>query len=524
MLKKIKLFFLVFLLIGCSPQPPATHPRVLRMNICRDPPTLDPRAGGDLASSAIHFLLFEGLMRLKADGTVVPAQASHVDISDDQLTYTFHLRATHWSDGSVVKAQDFEYAWKKILSPQFAAPNAYLFYVIKNGEKVKKGEAREDELGVYTIDDLTLIIELERPTPYFLNLVSFCAFFPVPSTTDLANPHWMYEASSDFICNGPFRLAKWKHHQELVLEKSNHYWEAQDIDLEQIVVSMIADENTALSLFEKGELDIIGRGFSPIPIDAIARYKAEGSLKIYRYPGTTAICFNVHRFPFNNVNIRKAFSYAIDRSQIVQNMTSLGEEIATNINSFEPQSLFEDHMIASAQKHLEIGLQELGISLKGFPKVALDYSFSDMNRKLAQVLQENWMKTLNIPIRLSSCEHKVLLDRFISKSYDFAQTIWMAQFNDPISILERFKFKDSSKNYSGWENEDYIRLLDESAYAKTPEERKEILAQAEALLIEEMPLTPLYHWKGAFMIKDHLTYEEFAPTGAFDYARIRVKN
>ncbi len=523
-----KWFVYILCLMGCHSQPPSKPPHTLRMNISREPATLDPRKGSELIGSSMQYLLYEGLVRLNPDGTVTPAQARSIEISDDRLTYTFHLRKARWSDGSYVTAQDFEWAWKKIISPQFGAANAPLLYPIKNGEKVKKGELPIDALGIYSKDDFTFVVQLERPTPYFLDLISFCVFFPVHHQMDQDYPNWMHDASPHFISNGPFQLKSWTHHRELIFEKNNHYWEAPYIHLDQITVSMIGDENTALTLYENGELDIIGRGLSPLPTDALIHYFKQGLLKTESTPGTTIVCFNVNRFPFNNPHIRKAFAYSINRSQIVQNITQLGEEAATRLihpilSSLEPSALFQDFDLPRAKHHLKKGLEELGITLNQFPSLTLDYTYSEVNHKLVQVLQEQWMSGLGVRVNLQSCEHQVLLDRLKNRSYDLAHAFWMAQYNDPMNIFERFKFKTNAKNYPGWEHPDYIRLLDESAYDKTPQKRAETLKAAEALLLEEMPLTPIYHWKTSFMIKDHLTCPEGSPKGAFDYARIRIK-
>lgn len=512
-------------LIGCqSDHISHKSPHTLRMNISREPPTMDPRRGSEWIGSAMHFLLFEGLMRLNPDGTVTPAQARSVEISDDRMTYTFHLRGTHWSDGSVVTAHDFEYAWKKIIDPQFGSANAHLLFPIKNAEKIKKGDLPVDQLGISSKNDLTFVVQLEKPTPYFLDLISFCLFFPVNHRVDEKHPDWMLEASSHFVSNGPFTLKSWKHNREIVFEKNKKYWEAPLIDLDQVTVSMIADENTALSMYENGELDVIGMVISPLPTDALHHFYKQGLVKNQSSPATTIVSFNTSRFPFTNKHIRKALSYAIDRSQIVSNITQLGEEVATNVipECLAPKkSFFQDHDVKKAREELLLGLQELGIHK--LPKVTMQYSFSEVNHKLAQVLQQQWKETLNVDVSLEKCEHKILLDRLGSRTYDLATIYWFAQYKDPLSIFERFKFKKNAKNYPDWENPEYVRLLEQSSYDKTPEMRAETLTKAEALLLEEMPLAPLYHWQTSFMIKDHLAFKNLKPNGCLDYARISVK-
>ncbi|HVW99391.1 MAG TPA: ABC transporter substrate-binding protein, partial [Candidatus Babeliaceae bacterium] len=183
---KVVYFFLILtLLASCGkPEAPSKKLHILRMNVNREPVSMDPRQGSEYVSSTLHFMLFEGLMRLNPDGSLTPAQAKSVEISDDRKTYTFHLRDTKWSDGTPVTAYDFEKAWKKILSPHFAAPSASLLYAIRNAEKAKRGTISLEDVGIHSTDPRTLIVELESPTPYFLSLVSFCVFFPVKQTAD----------------------------------------------------------------------------------------------------------------------------------------------------------------------------------------------------------------------------------------------------------------------------------------------------------------------------------------------------
>ncbi len=529
---KICLSFSLLLMVcfaSCHKQaPPTLKPKILHMNIHQEPATMDPRKGSDWISSVMHFNLFEGLMRLNPDGSLTPAQAHSVDISEDLLVYTFHLRETCWSNGKPVTAQDFEMSWKKILSPHFPAPNAHLLYPIKNAEKVKKGELSFEELGVYSPNNKTLVVTLEHPTPYFLNLVSFATFFPVPYNIDSQLPNWACDAGSSFVCNGPFVLEQWKHHNEIVFQKNPVYWNIQAIQLEQIHIDMIADGNTALHMFENGKLDIIGLGISPIPADALIKYAKQGLLHVNHFPGTTIVCFNVHKFPFHNQHIRKAFAYALDRAEITQNI--VGPEGITAYDIIPPglkndmsASLLEDGNVLLAQQHLAAGLKELNLSLQDFPTITYSYTPTGSNHALAQALQQQLEQHLGIAIALDKSDYKTHLDKLTSRNFEFAQSFWVAQYRDPMNILERFKYTTNIKNYSGWENPTYIELLEKSILASTPEERLATLTQAEALLVDEMPLIPLYHWSSAFMVQPHISGYETSSNGVFDYSHLQIK-
>jgi oligopeptide transport system substrate-binding protein len=521
----------IFLLLAAcfSSQQAPQKSAILRLNAYREPLTLDPRQGSEMVGSTLHFMLFEGLTRLNPDGTIIPAQAKSIEISDDRLTYTFHLRGTKWSDGSLVTALDFEKAWKKILTPDFPAANAHLFAPIKNAEKAKQGLVSQGEVGIHAQDSQTLIVHLERPTPYFLELISFCVFFPVHHEKDEADPHWMEKVGPLFVSNGPFALKAWKRSNEIVLEKNPFYWEAPHIALNTIHIAIVPHEATVLNMYENGEIDMLGLGLCPIPNDILARYHQLGLLKTYATPGTTILSLNVDKFPFHNRSIRHAFALAIHRQEIVDNVTQLGEEIATDIippclRKKPPLAYFKDHDVEKALALFHQGLGELNLSQEQFPPITYYYSPGGVNHKLAQVLQEQLWQTLGVELNLRQVEHKVLLDILKQRAYELAQTFWVAQYKDPISILERVKFKRQVKNYPGWENQDYIRLLEQSAYDKTAAEREKTLESAEALLVQEMPLIPLYHWKTGFLIKETFDYQDFPESGFLELTRISLKD
>lgn len=521
-IKSIVVTFTLFLL-ACTPASDsskafqaAKESRFFRMNINRDPITLDPRKGYDLVSATLHFILYEGLMRLNPDGSLTPAQAKEVRLSEDQMTYTFYLREAKWSNGVTVTAADFEYAWKKILSPDFLAPSANLLYCIENAEAAKRGLISLDLVGIKAVDDQTLVVKLSHPTPYFLNLISFSVFFPTPQKVILQEDH----DQPSLVSNGPFKLLYWKHHDKIVCEKNRYYWEADRVNLEKIQINMIVDENTAMHMYENNELDMIGFGYSPLP-SSKRRDRAFSTLPC---AGSSILCFNVHQFPFHNKNIRLAFSYAINRKEIVENITELGEEVATNAIppalSDATFSYFQDHDVTKAQTFFNKGLKELGITFDQFPSILYCYSYNEINHQLAQVLQRQLKEALGIDLYLKSCGYGGLLNHLIGRSFTLAQTYWIAQYSDPMSILERFKLRDNAKNYPGWENPDYIDLLERSSVSKNCEERGTLLHLAETLLMKEMPVAPLYHWKTSFMLKDHLAHPPVAPRGVFDISRI----
>lgn len=518
-------FLLGYILFGCSSSI-KERSKTLKMSISRDPSTLDPRKGGEIVSSTLHYMLFEGLVRSSASGPPSLALAKEIVISKDQKIYTFHLKETFWSNQDLVTAHDFALAWKTILDPLFPSPHAYLLYPIKNAQKAKKNQCSIEDIGIYVLDQKTLQVHLENPTPYFLDLLTFSIFFPIPHKVVSYFPNWADKEGPYFVTNGPFQLKKWDLANEILLCKNPYYWEKEKIEIEEIFIPIISEEMTVLQMFQKQQLDFIGFGISPIPAAALKEYKEKQKIHLYPSLGTMHITLNVNSIPFNNPKVRKAFSYAIHRQELVDNITQLQEEIALNVlapplrNKTTPK-FFEDNNVQLAQQLLKEGLEELNIDFNQIPEIVYTYSASALNHTLAQALQNQWLKTLNIKVKLHAMEHKTFQKKLETHKYQMAQVFFLSQYKDPMSILERFKFKENTKNYANWENPLFSSLLDLSCLHPL-DKRQEILTQAEALLMEEMPIIPLYHTNTAFMINSSLVNIPVTSCGTIDYTRISL--
>lgn len=508
----MKLFkkFIIFLVIfsSCHKQAPPKAAQQLHVNIPADPPTFDPRRGADIISSLFHVLLFDGLYRWTPDGRTVPSLAKRHDLSADRKVYTFYLKQATWSNGTMITAYDFERSWKAILHPAFPAANAHLLYPIVNAEKAKRGIVGLDEVGIESLDELTLRVTLEHPTPYFLELIAFCLFYPQPA--------WQQEqaVSSDMICSGPYCLKSWKSKNEIVLEKNSHYHKQDNVLIKRIQYSIINDEMTALYLFEKKELDILGYPLQSLPPDAIKDLQKRNVISTYPLASTTFCVFNVNKPPFNNINIRKAFSYAIDRGQIVTYITQLGELPALNMippilkkNHYE--IFFEDATGEKALSYLKKGLEQLGLT--SLPEITYYYQANSTHQQVAEALQMQWKQRLGVNVKLEKIEHKILLDKLTKRDFIMAQSFWVAQYNDQMNLLERFKFKHNAKNYSGWENPLFIQLLEASILAENEVARFQVLEKAERLFIEEMPIAPLFHSNASYLVQPYVKNFYLAP-------------
>ena len=449
-------------------------------------------------------MLYEGLTSTLPSGDVELALAESYELSEDKKTYTFILKEAYWSNGERITAHDFEYTWKSILDPAFPSMSAYLLYPIQGAQKIKEGILSKDELGVYAIDDTTLKITLNTPTPYFLNLVSFITFFPVPCGIDEINPEW--GSGKTTIVNGPYSIEGWEGLHKIILKKNPNYWDQESLGFKEIYIHRIPDETLSLNLFEKKEIDYLGGTIAPIPLDAIPALKKRDELHIEATAGTYFTCFNCESFPFSNRNIRRAFGLAIDRQQLSNHVSELNEEVALELiptvmkRGFATKPQMNDNDAAGAIEAFEQGLKELNLNRDNFPKVKFLYSNTSKEQKIAQALQQKWQNTLGISVSIERMNFLTLLHALSAHQFEFALGSFMCQYNDPNDVLERFYNKKSSKNYSQWENKEYQYYLNEARLVSDFDKRMALYQKAEEIMHEEMPVTPILYKSRSMLI------------------------
>ncbi|MEW9669661.1 peptide ABC transporter substrate-binding protein [Ammoniphilus sp. 3BR4] len=480
--------------------------QVLRLNIDSEPPTLDPGLAKDSASGTLIRQMFEGLTRVGEDGVPHEAAAENIEVSHDLRTYTFTIRKNaKWSNGDPVTSYDFEYAWRRILMPETAANYAYQLYVIKNAEKFNKGEIKDGTgVGIKAVDDRTLVVELENPIPYFLELTAFYTYMPVNQKIVEANKDWARNATEKYVSNGPFKLAKWEHHNMLEMVRNDQYWDTEKVQLERITFAMIEDNVTSFNMYENGELDWAGAPTADLPIDAIPALRDQGRLHVYPIAGTYWYKFQTERVPFNNAKVRKAFAYALDRQAIIENVTQADQIPAMGVvpptMAVGEGGYFEDHDVEGAKQLLQEGLAELGVTKEELD-ITLSYNTGEGHQKIAEAIQDQWKQALGVDVKLHSLEWQVLIDEQDNGNYQIGRMGWFGDFNDPINFLELFKDKYGGNNDTLWENTEFQRLLNESALQTDLEKRKQILGQAEQILMDEMPIMPIYFYTRSY-VKD----------------------
>lgn len=491
--------------------------QLLRLNVPFEPVSLDPRIGGDGDSGFFLKMLFDGLMRIEPDGKPSPAIAESYKVSKDLKKYTFFLRECYWSNGSKVTAFDFEYSWKTTLSPNFTTPFAYMFYEIKNAQAVKEGKLPMEELGITVVDDLTLAVELEYPTPYFLELLNHTIFSPVNHLLDKIHPQWSSQDGDAYICNGPFKLKKYIPSHSFELEKNPQYWDADRVDLDELIVSKCNDM-TAMEMFQKGETDWLGR-----PMRAWKPFFSKTRGGIREIGGMDIVfwyVFNTERFPFHNKKIRKAFGAAIDRKKATE---TLGLEsmpahsvLPLALSQHEP-TLSESGDVDLALQLFEEGLKELNIEKEDFPLITLICISRDVLEKISQDIKEKWESTFGIQCRVELFEWSEIFDKVTHGDYQIGAVNWRSWVNDPIYTLNSFKYPNEKINFSNWGSPEYQKILDQAVREVDQKKRMQLLANAEEILSDEMPATPIFYEAQQALKKEELNLHFNPTTGGIDF-------
>lgn len=514
----LKIAFLSALLIGCQSNSTKDSKKSHSLKIAsqEDFHTIDPAKGTSLSDASLFKWLYEGLVKVDHQGKIIPGIAENVSVSKDIKNYTFTLRDSLWSDGTPLTSKDFLESYKRILDPSFPAPNAYQLYMIKNAKEYKEGLAEFSDVGIKAPDEKTLIIELNNPTPYFLKILAthfYAAVSPTLRSSEQVSPQ-------SLAYNGPYILKQWKPHQEILLEKNPHYWGAKTIIHENIQI-LVLDENIAYQMFEGKGLDWAGSPLSTLPPDTLASLKHRGILNILQAAGTHWYRFNTEKTPFNNANLRKAFAYAIDRKAIVDHVTQGYQQpalgIVPPILKENHQNLFEDHNLPLAWEHFLKALEELDLDKDNFPKITLTYSQNERDRKIAQAVQQQWQKALGVNVQLEGLEPKLFFDKVMKGEYQISSGSWFADYEDPINFLEVFKFKSNPTNRTKWESARFIELLEASNLEPYPHKRDEILAEAEKILMDEMPIAPLFFSSFHYLHSPNTTTIYLSPLGTLKF-------
>ena len=498
--KLLKLVVLAFgvsillLVFGYTNGPKIVDEHTIRYVLEQEPSTLDPAKSSTSPEATVQLQLFDGLVRLDDKGEPEAAIAKSWTMSDDGTTYTFHLRPNlKWSNGEPLTAHDFEYAWKRTLDPDTGADNAYMLYVIKNGEAFNNGKADRDDVGVEAIDDDTLVVTLEHPTAYFLKLLASHGYYPVNKKTVENNENWGNNAET-IVSNGPYKLLSWQHNGELNFVKNENYWDADEVVTKTMNWPISESQSTRLTLVEGGEADMM---VEP-PVADQQRLEEAGLLHIGPMLGNYYYLFNVKAEPFTNPDVRKAFSVVINRKEIVKNIVKGGKEEAY---AFVPYGMLESngtddfreagsYLVYEDVEQAKEWIKEAGYDENHpLPPITILYNTSEMHKAIAEAIQATWHKAFGADVRLQNQETKVFLANREAGKYQVARASWVADYGDPQNFLEVFSAEDNDSQYH---SEEYNELIARIRSTPDSAERDALMHKAERMIFDESLVMPLY--------------------------------
>lgn len=494
-LERLALAAVLLLLLACSPSTPRAD---LVFVQSAEPETIDPAFVTDQVSMRISEALFEGLCRLNEKGEPVPGVAERWDVSEDRKHYTFHLRQNAlWSNGDPVVAADFVKSWRRALEPSFGADYASQLYLVKGAKEFNEGTLKDPEkIAVRAVNDRTLEVDLENPTPYFIDMCAFLTLAPVHvATVEKHGTAWI--KPGNVVTNGAYLLEAWKVDDHIFLRKNPRYWDADNVKMATIEVNPIQDANTALTYFVTGSADLMmDKGM--IPPSLPAKLKQQPWFHTGPFLGTWFIRFNVTKAPFDNPLVRRAFAMAVDKKRIVEKITQLGEPVASSLTppgagkDYQPPPGLEFDVAKARALLAEAGYP----GGKGFPRAEYLYIPLPVERNIAVELQAMWKENLGVEVGLTKQEQKIWLASLRSLNFDMCRSSWVGDYNDPNTFMEMFT-TGNGNNRTGWASPEYDKLIVAAAAEPDVLKRNGIFQQAERLLISDAcAILPVYFYVG----------------------------
>lgn len=477
-------------------------PQIWRVGNGTEPQDLDPHTIQGVPEHKIIMALFEGLASEDPkDLHPVPAVAKSWDISPDGLVYTFHLRENaKWSNGDPLTADDFVSSYQRILSPALASEYAYLvFDYVVGAKEYYDGKLKDfTQVGFKALDARTLRVTLKSPTPYLLKIIaSHYAWTPVPvkviakyGPVDQQRTAWT--RPGNIVGNGPFILKEWLPNQKIVVVRNPNYWDAATVKLDAIEFYPTEDISGEERMFRTGQLDMTNE----LPNAKIDVYRKEypAALRIEPWLGLYFYRCNVTRPPLTDKRVRKALALAIDRESLVKNVVRGEEQPAYAVSypdtaGYTPRARLSGGLAEAKRLLAEAGYPDG----KGCPVIELLYNTSENHRAIAEVIQAMWRKNLGVEVRLVNQEWKVYLDMEQTGNYTLSRAGWIADYVDPNVFLEIW-VTGNGNNQTNWSNPEYDRLYASALTAKNEQERYEIYQKMDAILVDEVPIIPIYYY------------------------------
>ena len=521
----------------------AAGKKILTIQLGPDVESIDPALNSAVDGANYILFAFDNLLKMDKDGKVVPGLAEKYEVSDDQLTWTFHLRdGLKWSDGSALTADDFVYSWQRLVDPNVAAPYAQTVLGMVEGYDDAIGRPDADgnttvdpdptKLKVEAPDEKTLIVHMAKPTPYFDKLAAFVSLSPVKKDVVEANPDGWSIDPKTYISTGPFKLTGWEPGSYLMFEKNENYWDADSIKLDGIKCLLMQDQNATFSAYESGDALMI----KDVPTQEITTLKERSDFHIDPILGTYYLDLNTTLDEFKDPKVREALSLALDRKYISETITSgtytpasgfvsegvtdwNGTAWQDNITDKSAYINIDDHAgnLAKAKELLKEAGHENGV---GLPEMVYSTNDASYHKKIAEYLQQAWGE-LGLKVQVNIVEWKSFTPQRRSGNYQIARDGWVMDYNDPSNILE-LALTGNGNNNAKYSNPEFDALMSKAATEKDPQTRFGYLHQAEDFIMKDTAMVPLLYYNDFYLQSDKITGSWHSPDGFwhFEYADI----
>ena len=514
MTKKINILSITLIfLIGCSenisPVDSGLEQQIYHHGNGSEPQGIDPHIVTGVPEHHILISLCEGLTipnpNPKGSDGYIPGTAESWTISDDGKEYIFKLnKNAKWSNGDPVTADDFVWSWKRILTASLGSQYPDMLYYLVGAYEYHNGQIDNfDEVGVKALDSHTLKVNLKNPTPFFIGLLSHYSTWPVHKETvlkhgDIDDRNGEWTRPGNFVCNGPFQLKTWELNNKIVVEKNPHYYDASMVRLNEIHYYPVSNVMTEDRMFRAGQLHLT----SSMPTQKCPIYIEEKNpnLKIDPYMGTYFYRINTENETLSDVRVRKALAYSIDRQLLVDKVTQCGQIPAYSFtppgsNGYQPSTEIPYDPVLAKQLLAEAGYS----SDNPFPKLEILFNTNEGHRKVALAIQQMWQNELGIEVELVNQDWKVYLSREMVGDFQISRAGWIGDYEDPNTFLDLMR-PNRGNNKTGWENMDFDALVEEANTINDQEKRYELLNEAEKILIDNMPIIPLYTYVRVYQL------------------------
>jgi oligopeptide transport system substrate-binding protein len=508
------------MLAACGEQRPATTKQatnpgaastpgevVFNRGNAAEPLSLDPHQANSVWEDNILGDLLVGLTTESADGEPIPGAAEKWEQSEDGKTWTFHLRDHQWSDGTPVTAEDFVFAWRRILDPKTASPYGYFLYLIKNGEAANAGKVPVTEIGARAPDAKTFIVELEHPAPYLLEYLMHFTTNPLPRHTVQAKGD-AWTKPGIYVSNGPYVLADWTPNDHVTLRKNPKFYDAENVKIDRAIFYPTTDYGAALKRLRAGELDVQDR-MPAQEIDWLKKNMPE-ILRLDPILVTELLVCNMTRKPFDDVRVREALSLALDRETIVNKIEKVGDPPAYGMippaTANYPGGValsFKDLPFPERLKRARELMRQAGFGPDKLLRTSLLIrSAAPDRRRIPVAIQQMWTQ-IYVDAQILQLDASIFYNSIQTGDFDIANPGWSADFNDASTFLELLR-KDNPNNWGHYNNPKYDELLDQAGLELDLKKRGQLLAQAEDVALKDNAWIPVYFWVSGELVRPYV--------------------